>query len=48
MYRPRLRLLTAALGAAMLFVASPTFAQSPEQKPADKAPAGDGKDAQKK
>lgn len=48
MYRPRLRLLTAALGAAMLLVASPAFAQSQEQKPADKAQAGDGKDAQKK
>ncbi len=45
-----LRPLTAALGAAMLFVATPTFAQNADQKAADKPPAqaGDTKDAQKK
>ena len=32
----------------MLFVAWPTFAQSTDQKPAEKPPAGDAKDAQKK
>jgi hypothetical protein len=48
MYRPRLRLLTAALGAAMLLAASPALAQSQEQKPPDKAQTGDGKEAQKK
>ena len=46
---PRMRVLTAALGGVMLFVAAdPTFAQNADQKPADKAPAGDGKDTQKK
>lgn len=48
MPRNSLRLLTAGLTAAMLFVAWPTFAQSTDQKPAEKPPAGDAKDAQKK
>ena len=48
MARSRLRLLTAGLSAVMLFVASPTFAQSTDQKPAEKPPASDAKDAQKK
>jgi hypothetical protein len=48
MPRNSLRLLTAGLSAAMLFVAWPTFAQSTDQKPAEKPPAGDAKDAQKK
>ncbi|MGA7488376.1 MAG: beta-1-3, beta-1-6-glucan biosynthesis protein [Xanthobacteraceae bacterium] len=48
MHRPRLRLLTAALTAAALLVAGPAFSQSADQKPADKAPAADGKEAQKK
>lgn len=48
MPRNSLRLLTAGLSVAMLFVASPTFAQSTDQKPAEKPPAGDAKDAQKK
>jgi hypothetical protein len=48
MARNSLRLLTAGLTAAMLFVAWPTFAQSTDQKPAEKPPAGDAKDAQKK
>ena len=48
MPRNSLRLLTAGLSAAMLFVAWPTFAQSTDQKPAEKPPAGDVKDAQKK
>jgi hypothetical protein len=48
MARNSLRLLTAGLSAAMLFVAWPTFAQSTDQKPAEKPPAGDAKDAQKK
>ncbi len=48
MPRSSLRLLTAGLSAAMLFVASPTFAQSTDQKPAEKPPASDAKDAQKK
>ena len=48
MARNSLRLLTAGLTAAMLFVAWPTFAQSTDQKPAEKPPAGDVKDAQKK
>ena len=47
MPRSSLRLLTAGLSAAMLFVASPTFAQSTDQKPAEK-PASDAKDTQKK
>ena len=48
MSRSSLRLLTAGLSVAMLFVASPTFAQSTDQKPAEKPPASDAKDAQKK
>jgi hypothetical protein len=48
MPRSRLRFLTAGLSAAMLFVACPTFAQSTDQKPAEKPPASDAKDAQKK
>src|SRR5262245_49264860 len=48
MSRPRLRLVTAALSAAMLLAAAPALAQTPEQKPADKPPAGDAKDAPKK
>ncbi|MEA2970799.1 MAG: hypothetical protein QOE78_4060 [Alphaproteobacteria bacterium] len=48
MSRSSLRLLTAGLSAAMLFVAWPTFAQSTDQKPAEKPPASDAKDAQKK
>src|SRR5262249_62351359 len=45
MYRFRMRFLTAAVGAVMLFVANPTFAQNSEQKPGDKPPAGDAKEA---
>jgi hypothetical protein len=48
MYRPSLRPLIAALSAAMLFVAGSAFAQNAEQKPADKPPAADAKEAQKK
>jgi hypothetical protein len=48
MPRSSLRLLTAGLSVAMLFVAWPTFAQSTDQKPAEKPPASDAKDAQKK
>jgi len=49
MSRSSLRLLIAGLGAAVVFVASPTFAQSQDQKPAEKPPqAGDAKEAQKK
>jgi hypothetical protein len=52
MHRFRMRFLTAALGAAMLFVANPSFAQNSEQKPGekpgDKPQAGDAKEAQKK
>ena len=48
MPRSSLRLLTAGLSVAMFFVASPTFAQSTDQKPAEKPPASDAKDAQKK
>src|SRR5215813_15005210 len=50
MPRSRMRFLTAALGAAMLFVAYPTFAQNAEQKPGDKdkPQASDAKEAQKK
>ncbi|MEA2970072.1 MAG: hypothetical protein QOE78_3333, partial [Alphaproteobacteria bacterium] len=48
MPRSSLRLLTAGLSAAMLFVACPTFAQSTDQKPAEKPPASDAKDTQKK
>jgi hypothetical protein len=44
-----MRVLTAAVGAMMLFVAvHPTFAQNAEQKPPEKAQPGDGKDTQKK
>jgi len=48
MHRFRMRFLTAAVGAVMLFVANPTFAQNSEQKPGDKPPPGDAKEAQKK
>jgi hypothetical protein len=48
MHRPSLRLLTAALSAAMLCVANPTSAQSVDPKAGDKPQAGDSKDAQKK
>lgn len=48
MPRSSLRLLTAGLSAAMLFVAWPTFAQSTDQKPAEKPQASDPKEAQKK
>ena len=51
MHRFRMRFLTAALGAAMLFLANPSFAQNSEQKPGDKPDkpqAGDAKEAQKK
>ena len=50
MQRFRMRFVTAALGAAMMFVANPTFAQNNEQKPADKEkpPAADTKETQKK
>lgn len=48
MRRPSLRFLTAAVSAVMLCVASPTLAQSADPKAADKPPAADSKDAQKK
>ena|SRR5215475_490527 len=49
MRRSRMRVFTAAVGAAMLFFAAdPSFAQNPEQKPPDKAQAGEAKDAPKK
>jgi hypothetical protein len=51
MRRPNLPILSAALGAAMLFVApDPGIAQSADQKAGDKPAqqAGDSKDAQKK
>ena len=50
MQRSRTRFLTAALGAAMLFVGEPTFAQNAEQKAGDKdkPQASDAKEAQKK
>ena len=48
MPRSSLRLLTAGLSVATLFVAWPTFAQSTDQKPAEKPPASDAKDVQKK
>src|SRR4030095_16210157 len=50
MQRSRMRFLAAALGAAMLFVAIPTFAQNTEQKAGDKdkSQAGEAKDVQKK
>ncbi|HEY7663777.1 MAG TPA: beta-1-3, beta-1-6-glucan biosynthesis protein [Xanthobacteraceae bacterium] len=47
MHRQSLRLVTAALSAAILFAVSPSFAQSTDQKPPDK-PAGEGKEAPKK
>jgi len=44
-----LRVFAAALSAAMLLVAAePTFAQNGDQKPPEKPPAGDTKDAPKK
>jgi hypothetical protein len=50
MQRSRTSFLTAALGAAMLFVGDPTFAQNAEQKAGDKdkPQASDAKEAQKK
>jgi hypothetical protein len=51
MRRPNTRILAAAFGAVMLFVApDASIAQSADQKPADKPAqqAGDGKDAPKK
>jgi hypothetical protein len=42
-----LRLVTAALSAALLLAAGPAAAQNPEQKPPEK-PAADAKDAAKK
>lgn len=51
MRRPNPRVLSAAFGAVMLFVASDaSIAQSADQKPGDKPPqqAGDSKDAPKK
>src|SRR4030088_1847174 len=48
MPRSSLRLLTAGLSAAMLFVGWPTFAQSTDQKPAEKPQPSDPKQAQKK
>jgi hypothetical protein len=44
-----MRVLAAVLGAAILLAApSSSFAQATDQKPGEKAPAGDGKDTQKK
>jgi hypothetical protein len=44
-----MRILAAVLGAAILLAApSSSFAQATDQKPGEKAPAGDGKDTQKK
>ena len=50
MQRFRMRFVAAALGAAMMFVANPTFAQNSEQKPTDKdkPQAGETKEPQKK
>ena len=50
MQRSRMRFITAALGAAMLFVAIPTYGQNPEQKAGDKdkSQSGEAKDVQKK
>jgi len=50
MRSPSMRVLAAALGAALLCLAPvPTFAQNGDQKPAqDKPPAADGKEAPKK
>jgi len=44
---PGMCILVALLGATMLFVGHPTLAQNTDPK-ADKQPAGDGKEAQKK
>src|ERR1700704_3160902 len=45
----RMRVLAAALGAAMLLVAAePSFAQNADQKPPDKQQTGDGKEPPKK
>jgi hypothetical protein len=44
-----MRVLAAVLGAAILLAApSSSFAQATDQKPGEKAPAGDSKDTQKK
>ena len=44
-----MRVLAAALGAAMLLVAAePSFAQNADQKPPDKPQTGDGKEPPKK
>jgi hypothetical protein len=48
MYRPSLRLVTAALSAGMLLVASPTFGQSADPKATEKVQAGETKEPQKK
>jgi hypothetical protein len=50
MQRSRMRLVTAALGAAMLFVGNPTFAQNAEPKAPDKdkPQASDAKEEKKK
>src|ERR671937_1072286 len=50
MQRSKMRFFIAALGAAMLFVAHPAFAQNTEQKAGDKdkSQAGETKDVQKK
>jgi hypothetical protein len=48
---PRVRVFTAALGAAMVMlfaVPGASLAQAPEAKPPDKPAAGDGKEIQKK
>ena len=44
----RLRLVITALSGALLLAAGPVAGQNPEQKPADKPAAADGKDAAKK
>jgi hypothetical protein len=43
-----MRVLAAAVGAAILFVAAPTLAQNNEQKPPDQKQGGDAKDQPKK
>lgn len=50
MHRQSLRLVTAALSAAILLAVSPSFAQSTDQKPPPDKPqqAGEGKEAPKK
>ena len=49
MQLPSMRVVAAVLGAAILLAApSSSFAQATDQKPGEKAPAGDGKDTQKK